>query len=203
MSRTYQVRPGRRAAGALAPAGGILAFLLLAGCSVYDSIFGSNLPPLPCPPVSVLGDASLLTRFREGDGRDLIDVLYGGEIGAVETSCEYSLNEDTGAAGWLSVEVAPVIFAERGPADRERRAVYPYFVTVVDAERRVLNKQTFDLVVEFPRNRTRTTVVDKPPVALTIPLKEGVRGDSFEVFIGFQLSREELDFNRRRRARGR
>ena len=175
-----------------------MALSLLAGCSAYDWLF-TRTPPPPCPRVSVLADASSLVKFQSGPGRDLTDIEFGGEIKGFETACEYDLDEDTGT-GSVTVEVAVFILAERGLADRDRRAVLPYFALVLDAERRILNKRFFEVAVEFPGNRTRVTVKDDPPVALTIPLKAEDRGETYRVIVGFQLSKEELEYNRRQRA---
>jgi hypothetical protein len=172
--------PSRFAAVLAAP-------LLLAACAEEK--------PLACPEVYVLGDAMEAVHFN-GPGRDLIDVTWGGRIVDVRGTCEYEIHKQTGHA-ILSMEVSVGVEAERGPADTERRAAFQYFVSVVDQQKNILKKQTFDLIVPFEGNRTRLTVYDQP-VVLDIPLKPEQGARHFEVFVGFQLSRDQLEFNRKR-----
>jgi hypothetical protein len=193
-------------ARALARAATLTGVLLLAGCSgygtVYDKFFGDNLPPPACPEVWVLADGVALIKFRPGDGRDLTDVIFSGEILGVDATCAYERDRET-LVGSVTVEVAVNVRAERGPADRKRHAALPYFVSLIDAERKLVQKHRFEIAVEFPGNLTRVRVRDDPPVTLTIPLKADQRGDLFQVYVGFQLTKDELEFSRKRRKRGR
>lgn len=177
------------AAGVAGRAAAILVFAVTA-CTVFQE----EEPPPPCPRISVLGDAGTLTRFRPGPGRDLTDVLYEGVVTGVTGSCAYA---DDGKRA-LSMKISLVIEAARGPANRDGRAAFPYFVGITDSARNVLNKQRFSVTVVFPGNRTRLVVTDNP-VALEIPVKAGRAGQDFEIFVGFQLSRPELEYNRRAR----
>jgi hypothetical protein len=160
-------------------------------------MFQEEEPPPPCPRISILGAAATLSKFRPGPGRDLIDVLYEGVLTNVTGSCAYA---DGGkrANRTLSMEVALVVTAARGPANRDGRATFPYFVGITDSSRNVLNKQRFSVTVTFPGNRNRLVITDNP-VTLEIPVKAGQGGQDFQIFVGFQLSREELEYNRRAR----
>ncbi len=188
----------------LARSGLVLAAgLMLAGCEVYDSmresIMGKDVPPV-CPRVSVLPEGASLTKFLPGPGRDIIDIVYQVEISDILRSCEYDIDDDT-KAGTIEVELTFVIAAERGAADRRRLAAFQYFVAVTDRNKTVLNKNAFDASVTFPGNRGRLTWTDDRKVSLNIPVKAGQSGSDFEIIAGFQMSREEMEFNRRRRAR--
>ena len=181
----------------------LVGVLLLAGCTgTYDKLFGDNLPPPACPGVSILADGVALIKFRPGGGRDLTDVLFSGEILGINATCAYERNRET-KSGSVTVEVAIDIRAERGPADRSRKAVLPYFVSLVDGERRLIEKRQFEIAVEFPGNLSRIRLKDDPPIALKIPLKADQRGDLFQVYVGFQLTKDELEFTRKRRSRRR
>lgn len=138
-----------------------------------------------------------LTRFVDGAKRDVIDVLYTGEIEDYSWRCEYDVGDD--GAGTLKMEISVFILAKRGPADRERLARYDYFVSVIDAAGAVLNKENFSVAVAFPANRTRRLMRDSP-VILNIPLTAGQTGRDFRIFVGFQLSRGEIEFNRKQRS---
>lgn len=176
--------PGRAAA---------ILVLAVSGCTMFEE----EEPPPPCPRISILGDASTLTRFRPGPGRDLTDVLYEGVVSRVSGTCVYA-DDGKGADRALSMKVTVVIEAARGPANRDGRAAFPYFVGITDSLRNVLNKQRFSVTMVFPGNRTRLVITDNP-VVLEIPVKAGQSGQDFEIFVGFQLSRADLDYNRRAR----
>ena len=170
-----------------------IVLLGVAGCTVFQE----EEPPPPCPRVSILGDAAALTKFRPGPGRDLTDVLYEGVVSGVTGSCAYA-DDGKRANRALSMKVALVIEAARGPANRDGRAPFPYFVGITDSSRNVLNKQRFSVTVVFPGNRTRLVVTDTP-VVLEIPVKAGQSRQDLTVVVGFQLSRAELEYNRRAR----
>ena len=154
---------------------------------------------LPCPRVSILADAATITRFKEGAGRDLIDVDFKGALTEFRGSCGYDIDEYTDS-GTMSIDLAVAMDLERGPANRSREIGVEYFISVTDSSKRVLNKEIFDVKVTFPGNRTVLTWSEDPdkPIILTIPLKAGERGRDFNIFVGFQLSPEELLYNRRR-----
>jgi hypothetical protein len=168
--------------------------LAVAGCgSTADSK-----RPLPCPRVSVLDDAAALTRFAAGAGQDLVDVDYQVEVSDVLAGCKYVRSE--GDKQVIVVAMAPVMVAIRGPANHDREAQFDYFVSVVDSERDVLNKQIFGVTVKFPGNLTRVSLTDNdPPVTVDIPLAAGRDATDYQIFVGFQLTPDELEYNRRRR----
>jgi hypothetical protein len=169
--------------------------VLLAG-SGCGSSSDKKRPPL-CPRVAVLSDAAALTRFAEGAGQDLVDVDYQVEVTDILSGCKYVKAE--GNEQVIVVAMAPVLVAIRGPANRDRVAQFEYFVSVVDAERIVLNKQTFGVLVNFPGNLTRVTLKDDdPPVTVDIPLAAGRAATDYQILVGFQLSPDELEYNRRR-----
>jgi len=177
---------------------GAVALVSALGVSTC-ALFESEVPP-PCPRVSVLGDAARLTRFAEGPGRDLTDVVYEAEMTDVLSSCEHLVDDDTGRTVVVIV-VAPVVSAVRGPANRDHQARFDYFVTVVGPQEAILNKEAFGLAVQFPGNRTRVRFRDDdPPVTVDLPLSPEASALDYRLFVGFQLTPDELSYNRRRGA---
>lgn len=174
----------------------IAAAAWLVGCSAYDAVFGNKDSPPPCPRISVIADAMTVTKFRPGPGRDLTDIVLEGEITAVSLECRRKLDKKTGS-GQIAVEISLVFEAERGAADRDRRGALEYFIGVADRDRNVLRKELFSAPVAFTGNVMRVQVTDEP-VDLRIPLKAGQTGADFEILIGFQVDRGELEHNRRR-----
>lgn len=151
-------------------------------------------PPGPCPRALILADADSLTRFREGAGRDLIDVDFNARFANVVSECEYDV--DKTKAGKMTVRVTSAFAVERGPSNRTRKASLNYFVTLTDDRREPVAKSEFAVGVEFPPNVTRQVLADTP-IELKVPIRAGQSGRNFTVYVGFQLTEAELDHNRR------
>ncbi len=173
----------------------VVGGLALGGC---ESLFDKPETML-CPSVAVPRDLSELVAFA-GDGRDLIDVDYAGRIADVNSECRFLFDDDARTGGTLEVTVRPRFEAERGNADTDRAGALPYFVAVTTADREPRQKQQFTVLARFPGNVTRMRV-DDTPVRLRVPLRDGQRGTDFEIYVGFQLTPEQLAFNRRRFSR--
>ena len=145
-----------------------------------------------CPGGAILADAAKVTRFQ-GPGRDLTDVVNQGEILEILVQCKY---EKTAVVVNLQVAVA----GQRGPADRTRKADFEYFVAVIDPQGNIVTKEPFRVNFDFPANRDRLAIVDE--LEPRIPLKDLQQGPNYNLRIGFQLSPDELEWNRKQRPGG-
>lgn len=176
-------RPASRR-GALA-ASLALTGLGLGACSVFEP----PAPPPPCPEIAVVEDAATLTRFA-GQGRDLTDVAFEAELGDVRGSC---VTEDD----VIEVELQVQFIASRGPADKDRRADFRYFVAVAQVDQTIIAREEFDSYIEFPGNQVRAGIVEE--LAQHIPRPNGETGDNFVIYVGYALTPEEVAFNRAQR----
>jgi hypothetical protein len=76
------------------------------------------------------------------------------------------------------------------------RHTYRYWVAVTDRDRGVLDKQYFDLPVEFPAGADRM-FKSEDVFGITIPRADiKVSGANFEVLVGFDVTPQMADFNR-------
>jgi len=163
--------------------------MAVSACAPIDEI-----GPPPCPQATTLDDASHLIRFHKGAGRDLIDVDFEAEIVKLQGSCEYLIDEDTGT-GTLLMEASVRFKLVRGPANRTRKAAFDYFVSIVDHTGQIVQKQLFPFEIDFSNNRMQLRKEDAP-VELIYPIDTSFRDDDINIFIGIQLTREELDYIR-------
>lgn len=173
---------------------------LLAGCGSMNALnpFADKSPKPACPRIVVPADAANLTRFRPGPGQDLIDVLFDARLADVKHGCEHDMDKKVGG-GTLSIELIVSVEGSRGPADTAREAKASYFVSLLDAEtKEPIQKRAFPVTMAFPGNFTRATVADNP-VSLQVPLEPGKYGRDFLVYVGMQLSPQELEYNIRKR----
>ena len=165
------------------PLAAAAAALLLSAC---------NRTPPACPRATILSDGATVTKFRDGPGRDLTDVVAQAEIVDTVVECDY---DRTGVDVAMQIAIA----ATRGPADRARMADFDYFVAVADAQRNILAKEIFRVRIAFPETQSRTGTIEY--IEPRIPLKERAQGVSYQIVVGFQLTPEELEWNRTRSAR--
>ena len=166
----------------------LLATLVLAACQQGPE----RLAPA-CPTIAIVQDASELTLFVDGPGRDLIDVTLEARIMEFAGFCDTDLDEDTGA-GRVDIDLELLFQAKRGPASANLEAQLSYFVAITDKDEVILARENFTIDLKFEGNRNRIGAVET--LAQKIPLKSGEFGEDFKVFVGFQLSEEQLRFNR-------
>lgn len=178
---------GRRFAASAAALAGLA---VLAGCAGAD--YDPTLPQ-GCPQVSVLRDASEVTVF-DGTGRDLTDVVARAAIGNYQGECDYVADPDR-----VEVTLILPIVAERGPA-AEGPVTVDYFVSVIDPDARVLGKQVFSTEIEFEPGVNRGGSIEE--LAQRIPLPSLGVGESYGIIIGFQLTPEQLRWNRQQMGTG-
>ena len=164
----------------------------LAAC---DRIATSGLPPASCPRVTILQDGADLTRFREGAGQDLSVMVADARIQGLNASCDYGQRGTV-----VNVSLTVQFQVERGPAARGPVSL-PWFVIVTNADdESVVQRRAYEMGVTFRPNVTRTSTTS-PPVRMTFPIRDGRRATDYNVRIAFQLTEQELEYNRRRGAR--
>lgn len=176
-----------------------VAALALAGCQTLGlTSGGTGEAPrntslrADCPNVGSPTDTADLVRFRTPDSRDLTDLVVAARITALDGSCRF-VNRQT------AVEVTLTMGLEiaRGPAATGRSLSLPYFVAVAADGERILDKAVYAIAAEFPANTQRLRVRGEE-IRLTLPVSETQRAAGYSVFVGFQLTEQELALNRSR-----
>ena len=152
---------------------------------------------LNCPNVTLLKDTQTLTRMSAAG------VAFEGQVlGAVGT-CDYDLDDDT-KTGTLDAKVTASFQLTRGQALGTNVISFDYYVAITDPYGKVLNKGTFSVPATLTKDKPALTLEDDP-IRLSIPLKTAsvaTRADkNFHIIVGFQLSPNELDYNRKRSGR--
>lgn len=165
----------------------LAAPLVLSGCDSWSRIKGREAPP--CPPVYIMADAAKITKYRPGPGRDLTDVEMEGEVVAFKGDCIY---DDKG--GEVSLQLAFEL--RRGPAATGRTLDVTYFVAVPKFYPAPGAKGLFTFPVTFPETVDRIRVTDDE-VSMRLPVRDKELIDNYEIYLGFQLTPEEMEDNRR------
>ncbi len=164
----------------------LASVLLVAACS-------REKPEAACPRGVIPADSASVTRFREGPGRDLTDVVAEGEIVNILVQCKYDKRA-------VTVDLQIAIAGDRGPADRTRIADFEYWVAILDPQQNIVTKQPARIRFQFTDNRTRLgqVVSEFEPY---IPLADLTQATEDQIIVGFQLTAEELAWNRSQKAR--
>lgn len=179
----------------------ILSFgliMTLAACGSFNPFREAK--PEPCPRITILKNTASQTVFKEGEGRDLIDVIHEASLVNVYSACIYDVDYDS-RAGTITMQVAPEVQAMRGPANSTKKAEFEYFVALVDDNEKILNKSIFPMMIGFPGNLTRNQIREEEPVNITIPTDGSKDGEDYEVYVGMQLTAEQMEYNVKKNAR--
>jgi hypothetical protein len=164
--------------------------LALAACG-GDSSTSSQ---APCPSIAILADGADITRFRPGGPRDLTAMVADARIIGFDARCDY-VGRDRRA---VDVRITPRFEAERGPAADGRSIDLPWFVVLSDPADSVnLDRVAATTAVSFPTNVARALAAGRP-LQLVVQPAEGTRVPEYLVRVSFQLTPDELAYNRQR-----
>lgn len=160
--------------------------------SWLDRMMGNDPRPNagPCPLMGVLYDNARLVDFAEPNNERYANIEYTGEMQGIRGLCRY-IGDDP-----ITMSVELEMAFGRGPASTADRQTYRYWVAVTRRGVAPIEKQYFDVDVRFPRDEavvTRTERIER----IVIPrANEEVSGENFEILVGFELTPEQLQFNR-------
>jgi hypothetical protein len=159
-----------------------LLVALLSACTPPDTFAPA------CPQLKLLADAADLTSFN-GRGQDVTDQLLTAHINSVPASCK------AGDRGKVDATINVVMVVDRGPSLPGRTAQVPYFITVMDGDR-LLQQKDYVMPVEFPPNvdEGRATSED---IAMEFPVTTQKSAAAYMIYVGFRLTPEQLQYNRR------
>ena len=173
----------------------VLLVSLVACESINDfNPFDTNILPR-CPTIKFLKDADKITAYKPGTGRDISDISYEAELTGFSGECKYIGDDGIYTSVTLTLQVGLNI--TRGPAAKTRKVELNYFVAIPEFFPNPKGKSSFSRVVEFPRDRNSISFVDDA-IEIAIPLNENRQGPGIKVFTGFELSKDQLEFNRQR-----
>lgn len=160
-------------------------------CAVVVASCASSDPAeeklLVCPRVGVLEDASRMVTFRPGEGRTLDDVAYDTEITNATISCRYD-------KGRVRSDIAFDMDMWAGRAAPLGTAQFRYFVAVTELNTTVITKQYFTVEADFTKKSRDYKSQDVEDIYLDYS-KLG-RPDLYEILVGWDLSPEQLQYNR-------
>jgi hypothetical protein len=144
----------------------------------------------PCPLMGVLYDNARVVDFSVPDQQRYANIEFTGEMQGIHGLCRY-VDSDPIA---MSVDI-DMSFG-RGPAATADRQTYRYWVAVTRRGVAPIEKVYFDIDVRFQRDEavvTRTERIERILIPRATP---DLSGENFEILVGFELTPEQLAFNR-------
>jgi hypothetical protein len=154
----------------------------LGGCSWISGEYAD----VKCPAAGVVGGIGTVSRF-DGRGTGFVNLASRASLSEVKSDCAVD-------SGGVTVNVTVTTLAELGPAATGRTVDFPYFVAVTDGHDKVVAKRVFANGISFKSNLDRAG--GKDTLSERIPLANPKQADRYHVVIGFQLTEEELAYNR-------
>ena len=168
----------------------LFAAALLVGCqSRVADVFDSRQNAGPCPPVGAVYDVARYVAFADGTDETYPNITYTAEIVDVRMFCRYADKDPLVAQ--MEIDFA---FGKGDAATSDTHA-YPYFVAVTRRNGKVLAKEYYSVVADFKGGKLagKTESFSR----IEIPrLDESIAGSNFEIVVGFDLTPEQLEFNR-------
>ncbi|HUC12686.1 MAG TPA: hypothetical protein VL985_20010 [Stellaceae bacterium] len=169
----------------------LLSLLVLSDCSSLP--FSASKPIQACPAAVILRPLANTAVFGPGVvGEPRPDnVAFYGLLSEVDRSCEYS--DDT-----VQVTLDVIVIGQRAPAAKGDSVAMTYFVAVTAPGQQIISKKPFSVNIVFDPDQIRAGVTDH--IVETIPLG-GRHGSEITLLLGFQQTREVVDFYQHFRGR--
>jgi hypothetical protein len=145
-----------------------------------------------CPSTAVLADADTVTKLKTGTPlgmQNQMSVVFSAEMSQAKLNCNYNRTENK-----LSLDLSFAVKANRGPAATGADPQLDFFVAVIDADNNVIAKNIYHAQPDMAgrANNMFTESVSNYPV----PLAMDKHPYDYEILTGFQLSPDELAYNR-------
>ncbi|BAT19278.1 MULTISPECIES: hypothetical protein [Asaia] len=139
-----------------------------------------------CPPVEILSSAADYYQY-DGHGLDAGSLVTHAAMSGLTGNCEGAPKKTVRSRLSLGITV------ERGPASDGKDIVLPYFVAVM-RDGKIIDKKEFEVPVSFAGNQS-TVSLRTPVRIIDVPASPDLQLTNYSLKIGFQLSREQLDYN--------
>jgi hypothetical protein len=143
-----------------------------------------------CPQAQIVPELGVYGNFiddRKPTGSTLVS---RAEISTIESKCQY-------ASQSVTVDIKLAFNGRLGPAARmlgsDATVSYPYFVAVTSPTGAILAKEVFAASMNFS-GQTDQTYTETMRQIIPIPNRDA--GEHFKVLAGFQLSDDQLRYNR-------
>jgi|GEM_PF-546920 hypothetical protein len=146
-----------------------------------------------CPQVAVVDDLKMLSQFETPASPTPETNISSVNITGMKSSCT------VGANNTVAVNIGLRFDGALGPKasawnSESHNFAYPYFVAVTTPTGEILSKEVFAATLRYENGET--AISQEESMRQVIPLKDVADASGYEILIGFQLTNEELAYNR-------
>ena len=145
-----------------------------------------------CPAAMTVQDASRLTRFKPGPGRDPRDIVFEASLDGANVVCSLGKAQ-------MDVDVVLRVAVSAGPSVGTGVSRVPYFVRVLNSSGIVVQGQEFN--ADFKLTQSNPRGLSQEELSLRLPYTEVSQVQGFRIAVGLKPTAEELEYNRRSGAR--
>lgn len=160
--------------------------LVLSACAQFDQEVAS------CPNAAILEAPGELVRFNDGATAGPENVLFRTKMKYVSGVCDFDEKS-------IDMELSVAMEAKRGAANADGKAQFTFFIAIIDIDRKILMREEFPLIAVFEKGDDDVNFSEN--LTLSIPRKEGLAPTDYSVYLGFEMTPDELAYNRRRQKR--
>jgi len=189
-----------------------ICVLLLSACQTYDVVHEEvsdmtsgavNLPPVgleaseallnsPCPSVEIVDDLSSLSDFISPKKQTKSNLVSRVDLVSAESTCKL-------ASKSAIVDLKLVFNGSLGNKGRKNSSdkpffSYPFFVAVASPSGKILAKEIFAASMTFGAQETTHSYFEK--LRQIIPINSKDNAHRYRVLIGFQVTPDQLSYNR-------
>lgn len=157
--------------------------MLLAGCT-------SDKEAALCPGAAALVEASTLTAFPAGATADPSHALYQVAVNTVTSDCSIDKHEHTADS---SLEIH--FTATRTPTGEAAQYRVPYFVAVRQGPD-ILTKKVFWATFSFSPGDASVAFTESVD-STVVKIAKDKQSYDYQILTGLQLTRDELEYNRK------
>lgn len=188
-----------------------MSFLALTACQTFEGVqkdFASlNLPSLngssssasddlvysgACPKVEAVSDLKMLAEFTNPNEQTEQNLISEVKIDKIQSACSY---DEKSVTIDLKMDFAGRIGPQsRAAAGNSPFFSYPFFVAVTSANGTILAKEIFSANLGYNPGESTKTYTEK--LRQIIPIENRDRGANYKVLVGFQLTPDQLSYNR-------
>jgi len=168
----------------LTAAAALAAVLATGGCAIINE--GS---PKTCPATAILDDAGELVRFAPATAKGPGDVVFSARMKYISGVCDVSEKE-------VVMELDTWMETSRGPSNESGQIKFAYFVAILGKDKTVLTRVKFPMIAKFQGRETKLDFGDA--VTVTIPRKQGDTPKDYVVYLGYEMTPDELAYNRKK-----
>ncbi len=146
-----------------------------------------------CPKINIVEELNTLGEFTDPTHPKESNLISHVTMKQLDSSCEI---EDSN----VIIDIKLAFNSTLGKKAKIRNNdkpffAYPFFVAITDVRGTILAKEVFAASMTYNRNESKHTYYEN--IRQIIPIKTRRSAGSYSVYLGFQLSDEQLAYNRK------